>query len=559
MKTFISYRRDDSAPYARLIRHELVARFGEDAVFMDVDDIQPGDDFARLIDANLADGDAVVVVIGPRWAQIIAEREGGPDYVRHEVRAALARRATGANVVPVCVGGAPWPQGALPADIDDLDKLSAVVFDPRLPGAGDAVVNAVRRQTPAQIEAFQRNLRRASAWSVAIGLVAFVLAWTGLFEVAAFDTYAHRAINAVAALLGPQSAPGAPRVAVVMVDGERIERPTPPWRAELATVVDRAAAAGARVLAIDMVLERPGDPAADAQLEQSLRTAREKLPVVLAVGTFRDGRPLLHAPFAAQAGWGVACVHVREQTVVALPLVARRGDAAKRELWPSLGLAAFIGRPPATGLDPAQLDVLDLALPVPAATGGTVTVRGFFSRVLRSVSPNCGSLERGDFVVYQWLDGRATAPERVAVTVRWEQVLAGDPAALRALEGRHVLIGARDPEDEHRVAGGSVRAGVYLVAAQLDGLLRGPVVRPLPGWAHALALVLLAGAGARLAGWLWPLRRRRAWWPALAAIALLWLLLCVLLYRAEAVLVSPLYGLLALVAGAWLGRRMVWR
>src|SRR5881392_358790 len=44
MKFFISYRRDDSIVHARLIHNELAARFGADDVFMDIDDIEAGDD-----------------------------------------------------------------------------------------------------------------------------------------------------------------------------------------------------------------------------------------------------------------------------------------------------------------------------------------------------------------------------------------------------------------------------------------------------------------------------------------------------------------------------------
>ena len=47
MKVFISYRRDDSIIHARLIRNELAKRFGEGDVFMDIDDIDYGDDFAQ--------------------------------------------------------------------------------------------------------------------------------------------------------------------------------------------------------------------------------------------------------------------------------------------------------------------------------------------------------------------------------------------------------------------------------------------------------------------------------------------------------------------------------
>ena len=61
---FISYRREDSAAYAGRLYDRLSAHFGADQVFMDVDDIPPGADFASHIDAKVGSCDAMIVVIG---------------------------------------------------------------------------------------------------------------------------------------------------------------------------------------------------------------------------------------------------------------------------------------------------------------------------------------------------------------------------------------------------------------------------------------------------------------------------------------------------------------
>ena len=79
MKIFISYRRDDSIVHARLIHNELAARFGEDSVFMDIDDIDYGRDFAQAIDRQLDNADAVLAVIGPRWSELLHCRLHGDD------------------------------------------------------------------------------------------------------------------------------------------------------------------------------------------------------------------------------------------------------------------------------------------------------------------------------------------------------------------------------------------------------------------------------------------------------------------------------------------------
>ena len=57
----------------------------------------------------MAGCDAAVVVIGPRWMELLQERsqKQPPDYVRHEIEAALARKIT---VVPALVGGATMAQ-----------------------------------------------------------------------------------------------------------------------------------------------------------------------------------------------------------------------------------------------------------------------------------------------------------------------------------------------------------------------------------------------------------------------------------------------------------------
>ena len=57
---FISYRRDDTAGYARAL-HDLLAReFGAERVFIDVDDIAAGEPFDQAI-ARAAGGAAVLL------------------------------------------------------------------------------------------------------------------------------------------------------------------------------------------------------------------------------------------------------------------------------------------------------------------------------------------------------------------------------------------------------------------------------------------------------------------------------------------------------------------
>jgi hypothetical protein len=108
---FISYRREDSAPYAGRLYDRLCAHFGADQVFMDVDDIPPGADFAAHIDAKVGSCDAMVVVIGKGW--LTARNADGQlrlsdpsDFVGLEVSLALQRSVL---VIPVLAVAPKYP------------------------------------------------------------------------------------------------------------------------------------------------------------------------------------------------------------------------------------------------------------------------------------------------------------------------------------------------------------------------------------------------------------------------------------------------------------------
>lgn len=123
-RIFISYRRDDSGGHAGRLCDRLSSRFGDDRVFMDLQDIAPGQDFARAIDEMIATCECVVAVIGPRWLEAMQQRAGAAeDFVHHEIAAALRRDIT---VIPVLVGGARMPPaGQLPPALAPLRHRNA--------------------------------------------------------------------------------------------------------------------------------------------------------------------------------------------------------------------------------------------------------------------------------------------------------------------------------------------------------------------------------------------------------------------------------------------------
>jgi hypothetical protein len=128
-KVFISYRRRDAAGHAGRLYDAMAAQFQDHNVFMDVD-MAPGVDFVEQITQAVGACHVLVVVMGPRWANIldeeghvrIAERE---DFVRLEVETALRRADV--TVIPVLVAGAQMPEpDTLPQGLRPLARRNAI-------------------------------------------------------------------------------------------------------------------------------------------------------------------------------------------------------------------------------------------------------------------------------------------------------------------------------------------------------------------------------------------------------------------------------------------------
>jgi hypothetical protein len=125
---FISYRRGEDTPWARLISSELARRFGESGIFRDTESIKPVEDFTQAIDEALASCKVMLVLIGPHWLR--PGKNGGlrlndpRDFVRIEIAAALDK---GHVVVPVLVNGAAMPsEEKLPDCLGKLARIQAV-------------------------------------------------------------------------------------------------------------------------------------------------------------------------------------------------------------------------------------------------------------------------------------------------------------------------------------------------------------------------------------------------------------------------------------------------
>lgn len=179
MKIFLSYRRADSAPWAGRLGDALVSRYGSGNVFQDVVTIRPGERYADVMNAAVADADVVLAVIGPGW---LLPTDAGPprladpqDYVRRELVAAIAHARL---VIPVLVGGAALPTvDQLPEDLRPLVARQAVVLEDE-----DWSADVDRLFAALSPDAVARRPRRraatlAAAGAVVVLVVAGVLAW----------------------------------------------------------------------------------------------------------------------------------------------------------------------------------------------------------------------------------------------------------------------------------------------------------------------------------------------------------------------------------------------
>jgi hypothetical protein len=123
----ISYRRADTAAITGRIFDRLTSYYGEESVFMDIDNIPFGVDFRSKILDTLKRTDIVLAVIGSNW--IGADATGSArineptDAVRLEIETALAQKTP---IIPVLVDGAKMPaKDAVPDQFGDFVYLNA--------------------------------------------------------------------------------------------------------------------------------------------------------------------------------------------------------------------------------------------------------------------------------------------------------------------------------------------------------------------------------------------------------------------------------------------------
>lgn len=151
-KFFISYRRQDAAGHVGRLADRLRERVGDANLFMDVESIDPGNDFQEAIEEAISSCDALLAVIGTQWlgcTDAAGKRrlDVEDDFVRREIATALRLNI---RVIPVLVCGASLPRRSdLPNDIQALvARQGFAIRDDAFLRDADALINRLGGLTP---------------------------------------------------------------------------------------------------------------------------------------------------------------------------------------------------------------------------------------------------------------------------------------------------------------------------------------------------------------------------------------------------------------------------
>ena len=133
-RIFISYRRVDTRHVAGRIYDRLASHFGEEAIFMDVEAIDGGVDFVKVLEDAVQSCDVLIALIGGQWLNIKDEKknrrlDNPEDFVRIEIATALSRDI---RVIPILVDGVSMPPpNELPENLKSLARRYALQVNHR--------------------------------------------------------------------------------------------------------------------------------------------------------------------------------------------------------------------------------------------------------------------------------------------------------------------------------------------------------------------------------------------------------------------------------------------
>ena len=178
-RIFISYRRTDSAAYAGRLFDRLRKHFGDAEVFMDLEGIEPGAEFGKVIAEKARAAEVLIALIGRNWLTLAnvgsACRLDDPnDLVVREIETALEAKRL---VIPVLAANTPMPaRTELPERIAALAERNAIeLSDQRFHADVDRLIQVIERGAPTARKRRKLRWMLASAAGIAVMAGAWLL------------------------------------------------------------------------------------------------------------------------------------------------------------------------------------------------------------------------------------------------------------------------------------------------------------------------------------------------------------------------------------------------
>lgn len=546
---FISYRREDSSATAELLHDRLAAWFVRDKVFLDLQDIAPGEDWQKLLGERLAGYDIVLVVIGPAWHAALTARAagGGDDFVRWEVAEALRRDK---RVIPVLVDGATLPTAAqLPPDIAALARLQAETLhrDTRnrdiaaLAAAleGGGLFDFVR-----QLKQVLRLGKAGIGVAALVGATVLSFAWVNLFDLLGLDTRSASFTMLLGDVLFEPVLSERLRLVTITPRADETTRLSSARRSDYARLIAIASERQAEAIAFDITTDEASS--ADAQLLAAVRAARrDGTRVVFGFKALTPAGDPLALPGLADAGamLGLTCIGQKLDNAVLGTLAMRSGS----RVYGSYALHAV-----ADASDIATIPHSERSLLLRRASGESslpFSLRETADRADRDCPARPAGAELARLIFPLSHRERLRDPAR---RIDAATLLAEAPAPGN-WRGKIVVVGVMHPLDVLQTRldrAGPLRYGFEFQADAINALLTGTVVRPvgfLAQWLLALAMVLAA-----IAYRLWRVGKSRRLDLAVLPLAVVaYLGVMVILYARFGLLVDGLYHLAAFIVTWW--------
>jgi CHASE2 domain-containing sensor protein len=462
--------------------------------------------------------------------------------------------------------------GAMPGSPDRVQAARAVertrdhnvkALEARMLEAPDAETGDELDRERAELDDLRRRIRlrlRAGAAAAVFATLLFAAAWLGAFTILPGwlrpETYALWIGDAFIERRFDD------RIVMVAIDSatERIVgRPFGrDWRPLHARLVDRLSAAGAKVIAFDIVFDEPGDDGLavnDSVLGAAFGTAASRgTAVVVAVDRRDAGAPDIIPELRAAATTGIACVgrHSAHTSTIA-PLVVLEPDGTRTPAFP-LAAAMRLRDQEIGGLEVAERRLL-----LTGSSGSIEPVRFAEAERLSEAQRACPIIGAGAVVAnllidYSPLDTLRSGARRL----RYETLVADPGPDLPDLAGRLVIVGGALEVDAYTRLRGpflrETRYGFELHADAVNTLLLGIAIRPASNGVQFLLVLAMSLAGAAIATAPRAGRRRRM--LLLAGAALACTAVSSFVYVASRITLTVVLQLAALLSAYAAGRRL---